>query len=108
MKFKVVSEEFGNKGFPPSRAEPTISRNNRNKLTKFAVIRYQIVKKFFVIFIGSLRFARDNKNVLNFPKIIKPILKKRILYFIVASEAKRPYKNDQLFLKDRIPGHRKL
>ena len=30
------------------------------------------------------------------------------MLFIVASEAKRPYKNDQLFLKDRIPGHRKL
>ena len=29
------------------------------------MIRYQIVKKKLVIFIGSLRFARDNKTINN-------------------------------------------
>ena len=49
---------------------------------------------------------RGSKKYIS--RILKTLKNSHRGQIFVASEAKRPYKNDQLFLKDRIPGHRKL
>ena len=58
-------------------------------------------KREFAQKIYSCEFSlKRMKNTLIYKKIQKNIF--------VASEAKRPYKNDKLFLNNCLPDHRKL